>query len=169
MTSHITHWSKPLWACRYHLQSAGGKSGYLRRALNGRSAHGQVGEHTLHFRTSGWHQLHTTITNRHTGEAVGQIHFHCWYPKAIVELNGQRSTLSLRHILGWRWRLHTAQKQLIFAGASWKGHCTMDDTMDDTMDEQLTLVGLFIADYYWQQYALYCVLLVTPLLWWWCL
>lgn len=154
-------WKKGLFKCAYQLFEKDRVVGKLKESpWSIGSAHGSLNEHKLHFKVKGAFTQVAVITDKLTGQRIGQVKFNCWWPKARIIINGSEYEWKFKNVLSSRWKISSIGTNEImdYRGASWKGSM-QSETIDN---DALTLTGLFVANFYWQMAAVY-IACFTPI------
>lgn len=145
MTQSI-HWRKPLFSCATQLFLNNQLIGKLKPGWSTSSASANIGNKHFRFRLRGFWQQSAEVVDAESHKVLAKIQFNCWYPKAVIRMNGKRFVWKFTSIWETRWALISESGEHIHHA----GNVHRGQFQEPITDELQAITGLFIANYYRQ-------------------
>lgn len=154
----VLNWKKGLLSCSFKLMEGGNDVGFLKGKSFGQSAEGEVFGNRYGFNTYGVFRKETEILDGKDGSVIGKVKFDCWMPKARIEIGDKTYYWKFKNIWETRWEIYDDKgTQVSFCGHSMKGKAVSVET-----EEILSLVGLFVSNFYWEMSGLF-IAVISPI------
>jgi len=142
-------WKKGFFSNTYKLYSNGIESGFLKLNIWSNRAKGVLKDKEIEISTKGFFKQETTIMDSKTQEILGTISFGIWKNKTIFKKStGEEFNWQFNNFWSTKWSLTNS-----YTFINYKGSFTKGEINSNSDDEILLIIGLFIANYYWQKRA----------------
>jgi len=153
------HWKSPFFSNSFQIHSGSDLIGMLKENPWKQTAYGEINGKKFNFVTKGFFSQETLVFNADTAELLATISFNSWHTKASVIFPGGKTyTWQYNNFWNTRWSITDYKETFIqYQGSSGKGSIE-----SDTPDDMLTLVGLFITNYYWQITVAVLLIIMIP-------
>lgn len=140
------NWKKGALSTTYHIFSKGQSIGQLQDNAFKRYSDGEIRNKKYRFLTEGLFKQHTSIIDRESNKAIGNIQYNSWMNKAEIKIHGR--SLYWKYDNAWqtKWSISEDKGVLLnFSGGMTKGIIEGNDP-----DDLHALTGLFVTNYYTQ-------------------
>ena len=153
-------WRKPFLNLTYRFYSGGKQIGKMQENTWKRSASTVWNSTDLHFQTSGIFNQKTKVNAAATGEELAHITYDTLRNKANILLKDEAYQLENLNWNHSKWQISRGQKvMIVYHGSSFHG-----DIESDTEDPLLILSGMYVASYFWQNFAVAMVMVLFIIL-----
>lgn len=145
----LIRWRKGFFSNTFQLFENGIPIGSLSFAVWSNKAIGLLNDKEFEFKTKGFFNPETTITDIKTGTIIGNINYNSWKTKATITLtDGRVSYWQYTNLWHTKWTLNQNLYFISYRSSSIKG-----EIISHLPDEVLILSGLFISNYFSRSHA----------------
>lgn len=138
------NWQKKLFSNQYTLYSADQLVGKLKNRLFSQTADAELNEKKYIFKTTGFLQQTTEITDLATQKVLGEIKYTSFRTRATITAGNTIIHWKFDNTWNSKWSMNGPDGTQIFGSVS----TTNGQISSNTTDELLLLSGLYINDFY---------------------
>ena len=152
-------WEKGFFKSTCNIYSGDKYIGKLKENIWSNTAIGELNGKLISFRPKGFFRQKILIIDPVKNELIGEIDFNALMTKATIRMGVKVFKWKYDNWLNTKWSIHDSKQTLIhYSGSSLKGKITAS-----AEDNLLTLIGLFVINYYWQTAAVVLVVALIPI------
>lgn len=152
-------WKKKPFTNSYSIYSNNQLIGKLNERTFSQTANGEFEDKKYIFRTSGFINKHTSITDRDRNRIIGVISFGNWMTKATLSINNKTYYWRYDNFFSTSWRIYNAEGIMI----KYTGYSTGGQIDTNTDDPILLLSGLFVNNYFMEMTIIVIAAVLIPI------
>ncbi len=153
-------WKKGPFARTYEVFSGLTRIGSLHDNPFSRSSEGEINGRNYIFKTVGFFNQKTEITDNLEGRIIGEIEFGRWMTSATLTIRNNPVHWKYDNWKNTSWRIYNSGGDLI----NYKGSTTKGVIESHTKDDLLLLSGLFVTNYFKQTTVAIMIAVFVPIL-----